>query len=170
MSRHGEPDLYIPSTGASAAGGRSLQRILVPVGSIGRADGALELAARFSADVDGQLRLVHVRAWDPPLPGGAGRFFWETSEQATEVLDKALTTVWAYGVPASGVIVDSVRNRVARAVADEARSWGASIMVVARRPRTAIGIVLLGSLSDQLMREAGCPVLIMQQGRRNVRR
>jgi nucleotide-binding universal stress UspA family protein len=170
MSRYGEPDLYIPAPGAPAAGGRSPQRILVPVDSIGRAGAALELAARFSAEVDGQLRLVHVRAWDPPLPGGAGRFFWETSEQATEVLDKAMTTVWAYGVPASGVIVDAVRNRVARAVAAEARSWGASIMVVARRPRTAIGILLLGSLSDQLMREAGCPVLITQQERRNVRR
>lgn len=170
MSRYGEPDLYIPDTGTPAVGGRSLQRILVPVDSIGRADGALELAARFSANVDGQLRVVHARAWDPPLPGGAGRFFWETSEQATEVLDQALTTVWAHGVPASGVIVDAPRNRVARAVAAEARSWGASVMVVARRPRTAIGILLLGSLSDQLMREAGCPVLIMQQGRRNVRR
>ena len=170
MPRYGKPDVLIPATDARADGGKSLQRILVPVGSSGQAGRALALAARFSAEVDGQLRLVHVRAWDPPLPGGAGRFFWETSEQATEVLDKALTAVWAHGVPASGVIVDSVRNRVARAVAAEARSWGASVMVVARRPRTAIGILLLGSLSDQLMREAGCPVLIMQQERRHVSR
>jgi nucleotide-binding universal stress UspA family protein len=171
MSRYRNLDVYIPATAASpVGGGRPIRRILVPVDSLGRADGALALAARLCAEVDGQLRLVHARAWDPPIPGGAGRFFWESSEQATEVLDKALTSVWARGVPASGVVVEAVRNRVARAIAAEARGWGAEIMVIARRSRTMIGVLLLGSMSDQLMREAGCPVLVTQQERRHVSR
>jgi len=147
-------------------GGESLQRILVPVDSSGQSDKALALAARFSVEVGGQLRLVHVRMWDPPARGGLGRFFWETSEQATMVLDQALTSVWACGVQASGVVVDAKRSRVARAVAAEARSWRAGVMVVARRPRTAIGVLLLGSVSAQLMREAACPVLVIHHGRR----
>jgi nucleotide-binding universal stress UspA family protein len=100
-------------------------------------------------------------------PGGrAGRFFTENSEQATEVLDQALTSVWACGVPASGVVVDADRTRAAQVIAAEARSWGAEVIVLARRPRTAIGVLLLGSLSDQLMRRAGCPVLVVHGGRR----
>jgi nucleotide-binding universal stress UspA family protein len=168
MSGHGQSDVYIQAPGAQAAGGgQSLKRILVPVDSSGQANQALALAARFGAQVGGQLRVVHVRMWDPPARGGLGRFFWETSEQATAVLDQAMTSVWARGLPASGVVVDAKRSRVARAVAAEARSWRAEVMVVARRPRTAIGVLLLGSLSHQLMREAGCPVLVAHQGRRS---
>jgi nucleotide-binding universal stress UspA family protein len=62
--------------------------------------------------------------------------------------------------------VDAARSRVARAIAAEARSWGAQVIVVARRRRTAIGVLLLGSLSAQLMREAGCPVLTTRPRRR----
>lgn len=167
MSRHNEPGIYLPATGArEAGGGKPPQRIFVPVDSFGQADRALGLAAQFGAAVGGQLRIVHVRMWDPPAKGAGGRFFFETSEQATAVLDKALTSVWAYGVPASGVVVDAVRAQVARVIAAEAHSWGAEVVVVARRPRTAIGVLLLGSLSDQLMRKAGCPVLVIHQERR----
>jgi nucleotide-binding universal stress UspA family protein len=163
----GEPDIYLPAAGAPAAGGgRSLQRICVPVDSFGRADRTLALAAGFSAAVGGQLRVVHVRMWDKAAKGGGGRFYYETSEEATALLDKALTSLWADGVPASGVVVDANRACVARAIAAEARSWGAEVMVVARRPRTGIGILVLGSLSNQLMREASCPVLVLRQGRR----
>jgi nucleotide-binding universal stress UspA family protein len=171
MSHYGEPDIFLPATEARAPGGQSFQRILVPVGSIGQADRALEMAAQFSAEVGGRLRLVHVRMSEPPLPG-SGSFSWETSQEATAVLEEALTSVWAHGVPASGVVVDAPRSRAARAVAFEARAWRAQVMVVARRHRRAraISALLRGSMSDQLMREAGCPVLVMHQDRRKVSR
>jgi nucleotide-binding universal stress UspA family protein len=167
MSSHGRSDLYLQLPDAQAAGGgKPLQRIFVPVDSYGQSDRALALAARFSVEVGGQLRLVHVRMWDPIPRSGGGRFHTETSGQATAVLYQALTRVWDCGVPASGVVVDAPRHRVARFIAAEARSWGAEVIVVSRRPRTAIGVLLLGSLSAQLMREASCPVLVAPQGRR----
>jgi len=68
--------------------------------------------------------------------------------------------------------VDAFRRRAACAVAAEARAWRAEVMVVARRRRKAraISVLLFGSLSDQLMREAGCPVLVVRQQRQNVSR
>ena len=165
MFRHGEPDLYLPATGAlPGGGGRRLQRILVPVDPFGRADHALALAARFSSAVGGQLRLVHVRMWDPAAKGGGGRFYTQTSEQATAVLEKALTGVWSTGVPASGVVVDARRAQVASVIATEAHAWGAEVMVMTRRRRTAIGVLLLGSLPDDVMRQVSCPVLVVRQG------
>jgi len=169
MPPYGELDVLIPATDAGAGGGQSLQRILVPVGSNGQADQALSLAAQFSAGVGGQLRLVHVRMWDPPLKG-TGRFYPETSLQATEVLENALTSAWAYGVPASGVVVDAVRSRVAYAIATEAHAWRAEVMVVTRRRRRAVGVLLFGSLSNRLIRVASCPVLVVHQDRQKVSR
>ena len=166
MLGHGESDVYRQIPDAQAGGGgMSLQRIFVPVVSYGQSDPALMQAARLSAVVGGQLRLVHVRMWDPVPRSVGARFYMETSEQATEVLYQALTRVWACGASASGVVVDAPRKRVALAIAAEARSWGAEVMVISRRPRTAIGVLLRGSLSAQLMREAGCPVLVTRQRR-----
>jgi len=164
MFRRGEPDLYPPASDLwPGGGGKRLQRILVPVGPFGRADHALAMAARFSAAVGGQLRLVHVRMWDPAAKGGGGRFYLQTSEEATAVLEKALTSVWNTGVPASGVVVDACRAQIAHVIAAEAHSWRAEVMVVARRRRTAIGVLLLGSLPDELIRQVSCPVLIVRQ-------
>lgn len=165
MFRHGEPDLYLPTPDVRpGGGGKRLQRILVPVDPFGRADHALALAAQFGAAAGGQVRLIHVRMWDPAAKGGGGRFYYQTSEDATGVLEKALTSVWETGVPASGVVVDASRAQLARAIAAEAHSWGAEVMVVTRRRRTAIGVLLLGSLPDDLMRQVSCPVLIVRQG------
>ena len=165
MSRHGEPGLHLPAPDVWAGGGgKRLQRILVPVDPFGRADHALALAARFGAAAGGQLRLIHVRMWDPAAKGGGGRFYYQTSEEATAVLEKALTSVWGTGVRASGVVVDARRGQLANVIATEAHSWGAEVMVVTRRRRTAIGVLLLGSLPDDLMRQVSCPVLVVRQG------
>jgi nucleotide-binding universal stress UspA family protein len=164
MLGHGEPGLHLPVPDVwPGGGGKRLQRILVPVDPFGRSDPALALAARFSAAVGGQLRLIHVRMWDPAAKGGGGRFYTQTSEQATAALEQALTRVWATGAPASGVVVDACRAQVARVIAAEAHSWGAEVMVVTRRRRTAIGVLLLGSLPDDLMRQVSCPVLVVRQ-------
>jgi nucleotide-binding universal stress UspA family protein len=165
MFRHGEPDLYLPAPDVwRGGGGRRLQRILVPVDPFGRAEDALAMAARFGAAVGGQLRLVHVRMWDPAAKGCGGRFYLQTSEEATAVLEKALTSVWDTGVPASGVVVDACRAQIAHVIAAEAHSWRAEVMVVTRRRRTAIGVLLLGSLPDDLMRQVSCPVLVVRRG------
>jgi nucleotide-binding universal stress UspA family protein len=79
------------------------------------------------------------------------------------VLEKALTSAWNSGVPASGVVVDARRAQLARVIAAEAHSWGAEVLVVTRRRRTAIGVLLLGSLPDDLIRQVSCPVLVVRQ-------
>jgi nucleotide-binding universal stress UspA family protein len=96
MFRHGEPDLYLPATGAlPGGGGKRLQRILVPVDPFGRAGHALAMAAQFSAAVGGQLRLVHVRMWDPAAKGGYPQVIlclYDLERFGAEVLMDALRT------------------------------------------------------------------------------
>ena len=166
MRRHDDADVFIPPTDAGAGGGLPFQRICVPVGPSGPPDRTLAAAASFGAATGGRLRVVHVRMWDPAVRGGGGRFYLETSEEATAVLERALTSVWERGVAASGVIVDAPRQWLARAIAIQARAWHAEVLVVTRRPRTALGALFLGSLPEKLMREASCPVLVLRQPRK----
>jgi nucleotide-binding universal stress UspA family protein len=152
-----ELELAFPDINAQVSGGEpSFRRILVPVRAPGEAAGALAVAARVCSAINGVLRLVHVRIYDPPLRG-AGRFYPETAGEA--VLDEALLTLWASGLRAATAVVNAPRGQVAAAIARQASAWPADVIVLTRRPRPAISRLVLGSVSDQVMRTASCPVL-----------
>ena len=140
---------------------RSLRRILVAIDSFGRCAESLAEAVELAAEMSGELRLVHVRTWDS-TGKGRSRFFFETSEEATAILEAALSGVWSRGVRGSGIVVDAERTRVARVIAAQADGCGAGFIVVARRPRWAVSRLLSGSISGQVMRAANCPVLVVR--------
>jgi nucleotide-binding universal stress UspA family protein len=155
-----ELEMAGPGTGAHAEDGRSpFRRILVPVHSPGESGPALAVAARICALGNGVLRLVHVRTCDPPLPV-AGRCYLETAGDAAAVLEEALLLAWACGGPrATTAAVDARRSAVAAAIAWQAAAWPADLIVLTRRPRLAITRLVGGSVPDQVMRKASCPVL-----------
>jgi len=155
----------IEATGAWSGhdGGPSFRRILVPVDAFGRSSGALALATRLCLADAGKLRIVHVRVFDPPVKG-TGRFYPESSEDATAVLERAAAGAWARGAKASGVVVDCQRGLVAQAISDAGQDFNAELIVLARRSRLAISRLLLGSIADQVMRRATCPVLVVRPG------
>jgi nucleotide-binding universal stress UspA family protein len=154
-----------PGTGAPSADGSSpFRRILVPVSAPDESCPALAVAARICALGNGVLRLVHVRICDPPLPI-AGRFYPETAGEAAAVLEEALLMAWACGGPrATTAVVDARRSDVAAAIAWQAAAWPADLIVLIRRPRLAIIRLVGGSVPDQVMRNASCPVLAVPPG------
>jgi nucleotide-binding universal stress UspA family protein len=145
----------------------SLLRLLVPIDvpEWSSTDG-LANAVAMSVSTPAVLRLVHVRLWDPPVRG-YGRFYLETSEQATTVVETALNDLWACHLQASGVVVDAPRGNVAMAIASEGSDWGADMIVMASRPRRTLAMMLGGgSLAQQVMRETNCPVLVVRSDHR----
>jgi nucleotide-binding universal stress UspA family protein len=151
--------------GAEARPGGSLRRIFVPVDAAGRAADALALAAKLSCALDGAVRIVHVRIFDPPVRG-SGRFYPESGADAEAIVEHAVLDAWASGSRATGEVVVAERSRLGRAIVSAAESWQADVIVLARRPRTVLARLLLRSVSDEVMRRAGCPVLVARRGSR----
>ena len=140
-------------------GSSSFRRILVPVRSPGESGPALAMAGRICAMTGGVLRLVHVRTCDPPLRSAA-RFYRETIGEAAAVLEEALLAAWARGGPrATTAVVDARAGNVALAIAWQAAAWPADLIVLTRSPRPALTRLVRGSVPDQVMRTASCPVL-----------
>jgi nucleotide-binding universal stress UspA family protein len=163
------PDVAFPDTDARAPGdGPSLRRILVPIREAGDAAQTLAVAARVCSSTNGVLCLLHVRIYDPPLRG-TGRFYPETRNEAAAVPDEALPMVWAYGLHATTAVVQAPRGEVASAIAQQAAAWRADVIVMTRRPSPAICRVFLGSVPDQVMRKAHCPVLAVPPRRKVTR-
>ena len=167
MSASYDLEVAVPGTGVPDAGeGSSFRRIFVPVRSPGESAEALAVAARvWSSTMNGVLRLVHVRMYDPPMPRCPGRFYPETVAEAAAVLDEALLIVWGGG-RATTAVVDAPRGAVATTIAQQASAWCADVIVLTCRRRAAISRMVLGSVADQVMRKASCPVLTVQPKRK----
>jgi nucleotide-binding universal stress UspA family protein len=156
----GQREIAVPGTDAHLGDGRStFRRILVPVRSPGESAPPLAAAARICGLASGVLRLVHVRTCDPPQRSAA-RFYRETAAEAAAVLEEALLAAWACGGPrASTALVDARHGDVATAIAWQASAWHADLIVLTRRSRSALTRLVGGSVPDQIMRQATCPVL-----------
>jgi nucleotide-binding universal stress UspA family protein len=158
----------VPGTDVPDSGdGPSFRRIFVPVRSPGESAEALAAAARvWSSTINGVLRLVHVRIYDPPMPRCPGRFYPETAAEAAALLDEALLIIWDGGAGATTAVVDAPRREVAAAIAQQASAWRADVIVLTRRRRPAISRLVLSSVADQVMRKASCPVLTVHPKRK----
>ena len=161
-------EVAVPGTDELDAGDRpSFRRIFVPVRSPGDSADALAAATRIcSSTINGVLRLVHVRMYEPPMPRCPSRFYTETAAEAAALLDEALLVVWGGGAQATTAVVDAPRGEVAVAIARQALAWRADMIVLTRRRRPAISRMVLGSVADQVMRIASCPVLTVHSNRK----
>lgn len=65
------------------------------------------------------------------------------------------------GITASLEVKGDVGTRPAHAVAEVARNMGADLIVVGTRGHSAIGGLLLGSVTQRLLHIAPCPVLVV---------
>jgi len=158
----------VPGNNVPADGdGPSFQRILVPVRWPDDSTAAVIAATRISvATIEGVLRLVHVRIYDPPMPRCPGYFYPQTAAEAAAVLDEALLLAWQCGAQATTAVVEAPRGKVAAAIAREASAWRADMIVLTRRRRPAISRIVQGSVADQVMRKASCPVLTVHPKRK----
>jgi nucleotide-binding universal stress UspA family protein len=168
MSASHELERAFPGTDLPADGdGPSFRRILIPVRAPGESAEALAFAARVcGSTINGVLRLIHVRIYDPPMPRCPGKFFPESVAEAEALLDDALLLVWDGGAQATTAVVDAPRGEVAAAIARQASVWRADLIVLTRRPRPVISRMVLGSVADQVMRKASCPVLAVHPKRK----
>jgi nucleotide-binding universal stress UspA family protein len=160
MSVSHDLQVAVPATDMPHDGKPSFRRILIPVRSPGESAEALAVAARFcSSTINGVLRLIHIRIYDPPMPRCPGRFYAETAAEAAALLDESLLIVWGSGAQATTAAKDAPRGEVAAAIVQQAAAWRADVIVLTRRRRPAISRMVLGSVADEVMRTATCPVL-----------
>ena len=91
-----------------------------------------------------------------------------TSERTAHVAADRRTALDAlvhrFGAPDVHITPHLLEGEVAAEVARYARSVGASMIVVGTSAPTGVRAVLLGSVADQIIRAAPCPVLVVRAG------
>lgn len=146
------------------------RRILVAIDGSNTSNKALAAAVEMAGYSGGRsvIRLIHVldeMAYFTGLDPYAGQTYSavHAMRQAGEkILAEGLSICLSAGIDADTVLVDELGARLADSVANTARGWDASLVVVGTHGRKGIGRMLMGSGAEQIIRLSTCPVLVIR--------
>lgn len=146
-------------------------KVLVAIDGSAITPAVLREAARLAV-AGSQLRIISVV--DNPLANFAAPYgiaydhealHHALQEQAQTIVTGAQATLKAQGIDASAdVLAVSVEHGVdiPSTIEAEAEAWGADLMVIGTHGRRGLRRLLLGSVSEQLIRQSRLPVLLVR--------
>jgi nucleotide-binding universal stress UspA family protein len=121
------------------------------------ADAALPYAKGLAEGEGHKLVVVHSKEL---LRGRAGGYpMYANEDELLAKIRRQADELRAEGLDVSLRIETGAAPGAAHMIAEAARSFGADVVVVGTRGHTAIGGLLLGSVTQRLLHVAPCPVL-----------
>ena len=134
-------------------------KILFPTDFSTMGQTALEMATSLARDRAAKLVIVHVE--EPPMAYGGGELYYGVQEPDREELHRMLTAV----VPTDLAVGYEHRLMVgspAAAIVQLAEQEQVDIIVMPTHGRTGLGRLLMGSVAEEVVRKAKCPVLTVK--------
>lgn len=124
------------------------KRVLVPVDGSEIADRALDEAINLTKGHPVELKIVFIGRDD------------EISQQVIEV---AMTRAVNAGLnPVSGLLGKLETEEIADVILQEAREWAADVIVMATHGRRGVAHMILGSVTEGVIRASPVPVLVIR--------
>jgi nucleotide-binding universal stress UspA family protein len=140
------------------------KKILVPVDGSATSTKAVDLALRMAQDDQASVRLLH--CIDETSFLDAYEYSSELIKQARQAGQKILqdgqSAAKKLGVNADTLLLERAGQRLGHSVADVVGDWGADLVVVGSHGRRGISRLLLGSGSEQILRDSPVPVLLVK--------
>lgn len=124
---------------------------------------SIDLARHFEAE----LRILHVYALPTYFAAPEGAFIPSAdyattrSNEVQEQLDALVAQYSDRGVPLKTALKVGVSYKEIVADAD---AWNADLIVMASHGHSGITHVILGSVTERVLRTASCPVLVVRKG------
>lgn len=148
---------------------RPITRILVPTDFSTATELALDYAVTVASRFGASLQLLHV-VDDPLVTGAVGSEVYITSLPSLRqrLIDDAARRLGRLAFTCGRVAARrEVRiGRPADAICEVAREEGCDLIVMGTHGRTGMAHVLLGSVAEQVVRKAPCPVLTVRDSAR----
>jgi nucleotide-binding universal stress UspA family protein len=137
----------------------STPKILFPTDFSTASHAALEMATSLAKDRGAKLIIVHVE--EPPMAYGGGELYYGVQEPDREELKRMLAEV----VPADAAVPCEHRLMIgspASAIVELAEDEGVQMIVMPTHGRTGLLRLLMGSVAEEVVRKAKCPVLTVK--------
>lgn len=138
----------------------TIHTILCPVDFSEGSKAAFQLAEAVAFDYGARVIVVHVV--EPPLAMGADSALMYQYEVNWEALRNQLAECYRAN---SRVLVEPVvvEGRIADEIVRLAREYEADVIVTSTHGRSGVPRLIMGSVAEQVLRHAPCPVLTVKQ-------
>lgn len=132
----------------------ALQNILFPTDFSERSAAALPYAAAIARRYQAKVYLAHVVENEPTVtPGTAVRASWGTAEQEMGILDRCDLL---NGIPYTTLVKE---GEIWEVLSEMVREQEIDLIIVGTHGRGGFKKLILGSVAEEIIREAPCPVL-----------
>lgn len=144
------------------------QRILVPIDGSATSGKGLDEAVKLAQLTGAELLLVHVvdqltfSTGLDPYGAYAGDLITSMRAAGEAILAKAKAKVQEQGIKVEARLFDNFASRVSEMLVEQARSWGADLIVIGTHGRRGVSRWMLGSDAEQIVRMAPVPVLLVR--------
>jgi len=115
-----------------------------------------------AAEAEGELLVAHCEEFIPPGPRSGRYPLYVDEDELKAKIKRQVDDLAAAGANATLQIVPTSAWGAAHAIADVARDAHADVIVVGTRGHTALGGLLVGSVTQRLLQIAPCPVLAVR--------
>lgn len=137
----------------------STPKILFPTDFSSAGGAALETATSLARDRGAKLLIVHVE--EPPMAYGGGELYYGIEQPDRQELDRMLAEV----VPTDKSVGYEHRLLIGSpgsAIVHLAEKEGVDMIVMPTHGRTGLMRLLMGSVAEEVVRKAKCPVLTVK--------
>ncbi len=149
----------------------TLRRILIPTDFSSPSEEALDIALELAALFDAELHVLHavvLHADDPNDPAHHFPDVEELRRRLERIADERMSSALERRTSAAARVVRSQRRGISTApvVLEYAEEIDADLIVMSTHGRRGLEHVLLGSVTEEVVRLARCPVLTVRAGSR----
>lgn len=137
----------------------TIRKIVYPTDFSTAGQTALEMATSLARDRGASLVIVHVE--EPPMAYGGGELYYGVQEPDRTELEKMLRAV----VPTDPAVPYEHRLAIggpAEGILHAAENVNAEMIVMSTHGRTGLTRMLMGSVAEEVVRKAKCPVLTVK--------
>ena|SRR5438034_8142378 len=140
------------------------KKILVPIERSPRADAVAAIVADTARGSHGAVRLVHVAPAPSAVQDAYGRVVVYADQEMESSSSHSLDYLRTLETYFTGVPVESVVRfgDPAAEILEEAKAFGADLIVVGTGGRSGIGRVLLGSVAERVFAKATVAVMLVR--------
>jgi universal stress protein A len=135
-----------------------MKKVLCPVDLSSRNSRAIEVASALARDPGAELIFLHVAV--PELPRTAGHAIVEVNQQIEKERTQLLQLRPTH--PEISCRHETIRGDAAEVIVKFANENQVDLIVMATHGRSGLSRLLLGSVAEEVLRQAICPVLTIR--------
>jgi len=140
-----------------AAWARMFARVLIAIDDVRQNQAVVDLVKGIATEGVTEVHALHCRVREL---SGYSWYARENRNQAAFQAEAAVFDLRMAGLAAGADVRFAIVDRVAEAILDEARAFGADLIVLGPPRRREFAARIFGSITQRVIQRAACPVLV----------